>query len=85
VKAKTWKRIAFFGPSAGIEEAIWVSPTVFILAGMSVNENNEKVPLIMVGDTDNRSFRWFESNAVRPQSVEYEASGMAKLKIDKWE
>lgn len=85
LKTKTWKQIVFFGPSAGIEEAIWVSPTVFILAGMLVNDNGESVPLIMIGDTGNKSFRWFESKSVRPQSANYEASGITKLKIDEWD
>ncbi|MBL7730337.1 MAG: hypothetical protein JNM88_04100 [Chitinophagaceae bacterium] len=85
LKTKEWKRIAFFGPSAGIEEAIWISSTTFILAGMLVNDNGETEPLIMIGDTDKKSFRWFEAKSVRPQSANYEASGIKKLKIDEWE
>jgi len=83
--SKAWTRIAFFGPSAGIEEAVWTSPTSFILAGMMVNDNGDKVPLIMLGDVNSKSLRWFESNAVRPKSSKYEPSGMEKLKIDEWE
>jgi len=85
LKTKEWKRIAFFGPSAGIEEALWISSTTFILAGMLVNDNGETEPLIMIGDTDKKSFRWFEAKSVRPQSANYEASGIKKLKIDEWE
>jgi len=85
LKTKTWKQIAFFGPSAWMEEAIWVSPTAFIQAGVLVNDNGDQTALIMLGDTNNNSFRWFESNLTRPQSVKYEASGITKLKIDEWE
>ncbi len=85
LKTKEWRQIAFFGPSAGIEEVIWVSSTTFILAGMLVDDNGETLPLIMIGDADKKSFRWFEARSVRPQSANYKASGIKNLKIDEWE
>ncbi len=80
-----WRRIAFFGPSAGIEEAIWVSATEFVLAGIIRNDNGDPMPFLLWGDAQQKSIRWFESSIIRPQSVNYEASGLAKLKIDEWE
>lgn len=80
-----WRRIAFFGPSAGIEEAIWVSATEFVLAGIIRNDNGDPMPFLLCGDTQQKSIRWFESSIIRPQSINYEASGLAKLKIDEWE
>ncbi|HUR65001.1 MAG TPA: hypothetical protein VMZ03_01520 [Chitinophagaceae bacterium] len=85
LKNKEWKRIASFGPSAGIEEAIWISPSTFILAGVMYNDNGQPTPLLMIGDINKRSFRWFEANSVRPPSSKYEPSGLKKLKIDEWE
>lgn len=85
LKANIWKRIAFSGPSQWVEEAIWVSPTAFILAGVGSNEDDKSEAFIMLGDTKTKTFRWFESNAIRPKSSKYEASGIAKLKIDEWE
>lgn len=85
LKTKEWKRIAFFGPSAAIEEAVWVSPSRFILAGTIFNDDNQRTALIMLGDAAAKSFQWFESAIIRPESSEYEASGLKKLKIDEWE
>lgn len=85
LKSNEWKRIAFFGPSAGIEEAVWTSPSTFILAGSMYNDNGEQTPYIMLGDTNSQSFRWFEASIIRPESSKYEASGIKKLKIDEWE
>lgn len=82
---KEWKRIASFGPSAGIEEVVWVSPAQFILAGIFYTDDGKPAPILLVGDVNERSFRWFEANTVRPASSTYEASGMKKLKIDEWE
>jgi len=80
-----WRRIAFFGPSAGIEEAIWVSATEFVLAGIIRNDNGDPMPFLLWSDAQQKSIRWFESSIIRLQSVNYEASGLAKLKIDEWE
>jgi hypothetical protein len=80
-----WKRIASFGPSAGIEEAVWLSPTGFVLAGIFRNDNGDPMPFLLWGDTRNKSIRWFESGIIRQQSVDYESSGLKKLKIDEWE
>lgn len=85
-KTKEWKRIAFFGPSAAIEEAVWTSPSSFILTGIMHNDAGEKIPIMMLGDTESKTFLWFEAvNTKRPESSNYEASGMKKLKIDEWE
>ena len=85
LKTKEWKRIASFGPSAGIEEAVWISPTAFILAGEMYNDNGDQQPIILLGDVNSKSFRWYEANAKRPESSKYKASGLSKLKIDEWE
>lgn len=85
LKNKQWKRIASFGPSAGVEEAVWASGTKFILAGTMQGDNGEVMPFILVGDTDTQKFQWFESKCVRPETTEYKASGLTKLKIDEWE
>lgn len=80
-----WRRIAFFGPSAGIEEAVWVSATEFVLAGIIRNDNGDPMPFLLWGNSQQKTIRWYESSIIRPQSVNYEASGLAKLKIDEWE
>ena len=85
LKTKEWKRIAFFGPSGGIEEAVWTSPSSFILAGSMRNDNNEQEPFVLAGDVNSKSFRSFEAKILRPETSKYEASGLKKLKIDEWE
>lgn len=82
---KEWKRIASFGPSAGIEEAVWISASKFILAGVFYNDDGNPVPIMLIGDTGDKSFRWYEASVIRPASTKYEASGIKKLKIDEWE
>lgn len=84
-KTKEWKRIVSFGPSAGIEEAVWISPSAFMLAGTMQNDNGDDQPIVLLGDVNSKSFRWFEANAKRPKSSNYKASGLGKLKIDEWE
>lgn len=86
LKTKEWKRIAFFGPSAAIEEVIWNSASQFTLAGTMHNDDGEKTAIIILGDADTKTFRWFEAiNLIRPSSSNYEASGIIKLKIDEWD
>jgi hypothetical protein len=85
LKTKEWRRILFFGPSAGIEEAVWASPTQFLLAGFMHNDEGKSLPILLLGDTGNKSLRWFEGNVVRPESADYKPGSMQKLKIDEWE
>jgi len=80
-----WERIAFFGPSAGIEAALCVSAKEFVLAGIIRNDNGDPMPFLLWGDAQQKSIRWFESNIIRPQPMNYEACGLAKLKIDEWD
>jgi len=85
LKTGLWKRIAFFGPSAAIEEAAWVSDHQFILAGTMHNDDGVPEAFILIGDTGKQSFSWFESKIKRAASTDYTASGIRKLKIDEWE
>ena len=85
LKTKSWKNILSFGPSASIEEALWISPAEFILAGSMQNDEGKQQPVLLVGNTDKRSFRWFEAACIRNVAAKYEASGFSKLKIDEWE
>lgn len=84
-KTKKWKTIISFGPSAGMEEALWVSTAQFILAGSMQNDDGKNQPVLLVGNTEEKSFRWFEASFVRDESLNYKASGFSKLKIDEWE
>jgi len=85
LKTREWKSIAFFGPSAGIEEAVWVSPSIFILAGTMYNDDGAPEAFVMIGNTEDRSFQWFESGLARPTDYQYESSLLKNLKIDEWE
>lgn len=85
LKTKSWKSIISFGPSVGIEEALWLSPTTLILAGTMQNDDGKHQPVLLLGDTNEKSFRWFEANFIRDDAAKYEASGFSKLKIDEWE
>lgn len=85
LKTKEWRTLAFFGPSAGIEEAVWTSSSNFILVGSMSTEDSEWQPIILMGDLTNKTMRWFEAKTIRPESSDYKASGLVKLKIDEWE
>lgn len=85
LKTKEWKRIAFFGPSVGIEEAVWISPSRFLIAGTMQDDDGEYMPVLGMGNTDSKTFRWFEAKTMRPKPADYKASGLSKLKIDMWE
>lgn len=79
------KQIAFFGPSAGIEEAAWISPGLFLLAGTMQNDDGIPQAFILIGDANAQKLSWYESGISRAKSVDYTASGIRKLKIDEWE
>lgn len=85
LKTKEWKRIAFFGPSANMEEAVWVSPDKFLIAGTMQDDNGENMPMLLLGNTKSKVMRYFEAKTIRPKTIDYKASGMVKLKIDEWE
>ena len=85
IKANEWKQIAFFGPSAGIEEAVWLSDTQFLLAGIFYNDDGKAAPIMLLGDLNNKSFQWYEANLTRPSDNKFKSSRMESLKIDEWE
>ena len=85
LKTKNWKSIISFGPSASMEEVLWVSPSKFLLAGTMQNDDGKQQPVLLLADTDKKSFRWFEANLIRVESARFKASGLSKLKIDEWE
>ena len=85
LKTKNWKSIISFGPSASMEEAMWVSPVKFILAGSMQNDDGQPQPVLLLGDTNEKTLRWFEASFIREKTAKYEASGFSKLKIDEWE
>ena len=85
LNTKEWKRILFFGPSAGIEEAVWTSPTQFILAGMMHNDDGKAMPILLMGDVTTKTFHWYEAKTTRQEASKYESGAMKNLKIDEWE
>lgn len=80
-----WIKLVYFGPSAGIEEAAWINPGTFILAGMIHNDEGKQNPLLIVGNTRDYALTWFSATIYRPDSVEFKPSGWRKMKIDEWE
>ncbi len=85
LKTKEWKRIAFSGSSANMEEAVWVSPVKFLIAGTMQDENSKLMPVLLMGNINSKTLRYFEATTMRHESAKYEANGLAKLKIDEWE
>ena len=85
LKTGKCKQIASFGPSAGIEEAVWLDATRFILAGTMHNDDGKPQAFVLIGDTGKESYSWYESTITRAASTDYTASGIRKLKIDEWE
>lgn len=85
IKTNEWKQVAFFGPSAGMEEAVWLSDTQFLLAGIFENNDGKAVPVLLLGDLNNKSFHWYEANITRGADIEFKSSRLESLKIDEWE
>ena len=83
--AREWKRILSFGPSAGIEEAVWTSPDEFLLAGIFFNDNGDATPILIIGNLTTHTQRWYGSSIKRPADRKYESVGILKMKIDEWE
>lgn len=84
-QTREWNRIVSFGPSAGIEEAVWTSADEFLLAGIFFNDNGQATPILIAGNKKLQTLRWYGSSQVRPGDRKYESSGIVKLKIDEWE
>jgi hypothetical protein len=83
LKTKECIGLVYFGPSAAIEEAVWTFATQFILAGFMRNEEGKAAPILLLGDTNNKSLRWYEAGITR--LGDYNSTSMQKLKIDEWE
>jgi hypothetical protein len=81
-KTKYWNRICFGTPGFIIEDATWISEIKFILVACVENDNNERIPIIYLGNTVKQSFEIFKStNRACIQKSEYMPSKLKRLKI----
>ena len=60
-RKRYWKRIAFGGSVVEFEEAVWISNTEFLLAGVSNTGDDRMAPFIMVGDARSQRFTIFNN------------------------
>jgi len=61
IAERYWKRIAFYGISQQIVEAGWIDATRFMLAGISMIENEKGKPFIIIGSTSSQTLDYFEN------------------------
>jgi hypothetical protein len=63
LKAKYWNRI-YFATTDGswIDDAIFIPGNKFILVGIIKNNNNDNLPLILIGDIKKQTLDLYESN-----------------------
>ena len=83
LKTKTWNRILFRGSTNWIEEVAWIGNTKFILEGIEINNNENRIPKIFIGDINSRSLDIFLSNDKNcmQKQARYKAAKLKKLKI----
>jgi hypothetical protein len=62
-KAEYWNRIFFGTSSQWIDEVVWLSETKFLLVGITKSKDDEKKPLILVGDTNKQTLiKYIDTN-----------------------
>jgi len=83
MKSKHRKRIFYnSGSSEWMEEAVWVSKTKFILAGISKNSKNDRIPLILVGDATKQTlYEYISRNSSCIQKAIYYSTKLKKMDI----
>jgi hypothetical protein len=82
LKSKYWKRIYYNSISLWMEEAVWVSKTKFILAGISKNRKDDRMPLILVGDTIKQTlYEYTSSNNSCIQKAIYNSIKLKRINI----
>jgi hypothetical protein len=85
IKSKYWNRIFYNSISLWIEEAVWVSKNKFILAGITKNEKEERMPLILVGDAVKHTLcEYMSNNNSCIQKKTYSSLKLKKMDIRGW-
>jgi hypothetical protein len=78
---KYWNRIYFLGTTNNwIDEVIWVSKTEFLLFGIIKNEQEQRLPMIMLGDTEKQKLFVYETKNCF-QNKRYSSPKLKKMKI----
>jgi hypothetical protein len=81
-KSRYWNRVCYNSMGQWIEEAIWISKTKFILAGIWKNKAQERMPLILVGDVSKQTlYEYTSSNNSCSQTVGYDSPKLKRMKI----
>lgn len=80
---KYWNRIYFGSSSEWIDEAIWLTDTTLLLAGISKSENNKKIPIVFLGNTNRQTLIKYTSSANNSfqQNKTYLSPRLKKLKV----
>jgi len=82
-KRKYWDRIYFGTSTQWIDEAVWVSATQFILAGIIKDDEDKKRPLVLLGDINMQRlirFRGADKNIYQSDKGYYSPK-LKKIKI----
>ena len=71
---KTVSRVAFFGPSHWVDDAFWVSDSIFVL----LENGNDNQPGIMTYNLKDNSIYLFSSDEISPSNKKYIQSRLEK-------
>lgn len=79
----SWKKLLFYGPSAGMEEAAWVNDSTFIMGGIFFNDDGKRVPIIAVGNEATQTILHYscKDTACVQGEERYTAERVRKLNI----
>jgi hypothetical protein len=81
---KYWDRISFFTTSSSwIDEVVWISKKEFLLVGITKSDDDKKMPLILLGNTDSQTLLTFVTKNERciQNKNGYKSPQLKKMKI----
>jgi hypothetical protein len=83
-KAKYWDRIYFATAAKSIDEVIWISNTQFMLTGTSKNKQEQRAPMIMIGDEVNKTLKVYSNTntGCLEKSGGYRSPKLRRLSIE---
>jgi len=77
-----WVGVGYNSPGGWMEEAVWVSDSKFVLAGISKNEKGQNQPLVVVGDVvRGMLYRYVSMNKACVQTKGYQSPKLKRMNV----
>lgn len=80
-KQKYWNRICFGGTTNWIDEVAWVNSTTFILAGIVKDEQDKKMPVLYIGETEKQTMVRYINTKNFQGKENYRSPKLKRIKI----